>query len=76
MLIQPVDNINYADKAKTGPGMFGIFKKKSEKERLQEQYAKLTKQAYDLSHRDRTAADQKTAEADALLKKIELLDKA
>lgn len=53
--------------------MFGLFKKKSEKEKLQEQYKKLIEEAYKLSHSDRAASDRKTAEADELLKKIEAL---
>lgn len=53
--------------------MFGLFKKKSEKEKLEEQYNKLIKESYDLSHKDRKASDQKAAEADAILKKIEAL---
>ncbi len=54
--------------------MFGLFKKKSEKEKLQEQYKKLMEQAYKLSHTNRTAADAKTAEAEEILKKMETLD--
>jgi len=53
--------------------MLGLFKKKSEKEKLQIQYKKLIEEAYKLSHTDRTASDLKTAEADAILKKIESL---
>lgn len=53
--------------------MFGLFKKKSEKEKLMDQYKKLTEEAYKLSHSNRRAADEKTAEAEALLKKIDEL---
>lgn len=53
--------------------MLGLFKKKSEKEKLQAQYKKLIEEAYKLSHHDRTASDLKTAEADAVLKKIDSL---
>lgn len=53
--------------------MFGIFKKKSEKEKLQEQYKKLLEESYKLSHSNRAASDQKAAEADAVLRKIEKL---
>lgn len=53
--------------------MFGLFKKKSEVEKLREQYSKLMKEAFDLSKVDRTKSDQKTAEADELMKKIEAL---
>jgi hypothetical protein len=53
--------------------MFGLFKKKSEKEKLQESYAKLLSEAHQLSHSNRKAADAKLEEADAILKKIEAL---
>ena len=53
--------------------MFGLFKKKSEKEKLETEYKKLIEEAYRLSHTDRKASDAKTAEADAVLKKIEAL---
>lgn len=51
----------------------GLFGKKSEKEKLQKQYEKLMKQSFDLSKTDRQASDQKAAEADAIIKKIEAL---
>lgn len=54
--------------------MFGLFKKKTEKEKLQEQYEKLLKESFELSTRDRAASDKKAAEADELAKKIEQLD--
>ena len=53
--------------------MFGIFKKKSEEEKLQEKYKKLMKEGYDLQSIDRRASDQKYYEADQVLKKIESL---
>lgn len=52
----------------------GWFSRKSEKEKLQEQYKKLIDEAYKLSHSDRKASDLKTAEADALIKKIETME--
>lgn len=52
----------------------GLFRRKSEKEKLQEKYSKLVDEAYKLSHTDRRASDLKTAEADEVLKKIEALD--
>ncbi|WP_317040714.1 Lacal_2735 family protein [Roseivirga misakiensis] len=52
----------------------GWFSRKSEKEKLQEKYKKLVDEAYKLSHTDRKASDLKTAEADALIKKIEAMD--
>ena len=53
--------------------MFGLFKKKSEKDKLQAEYRKLIEEAYRLSHTDRKASDLKTAEAEEILKKIEAL---
>lgn len=53
--------------------MFGLFKKKSEKEKLQEAYSKLMSEAHQLSHTNRKLADAKLAEADQLLKRIEQL---
>ena len=37
--------------------MFGLFKKKSEADKLQEQYQKLMKEAFDLSKVNRTKSD-------------------
>ena len=51
--------------------MFGLFKKKTEAEKLQDQYKKLLEESYKLSHRDRSASDKKAAEAEEILKKIE-----
>lgn len=56
--------------------MFGLFKKKSEVEKLTETYQKLKEEAYNLSKIDRTASDRKTAEAEDILKKIESLQKS
>lgn len=53
--------------------MFGLFKKKSEVEKLQEQYQKLIEESYRLSTINRKESDLKAAEADDLLKEIELL---
>jgi hypothetical protein len=53
--------------------MFGLFKKKSEKEKLSAEYKKLMEEAFNLSKTDRKASDAKTAEADAILKKMEAL---
>jgi len=53
--------------------MFGLFKKKSEKEKLQSQYQKLHKEAFELSKVDRKAADAKYAAAEEISKKIEAL---
>lgn len=53
--------------------MFNLFKKKSALEKLQEQYEKLSKEAFQLSKTDRTKSDEKTAEAEAVLKQIDAL---
>nr|WP_054558032.1 Lacal_2735 family protein [Croceitalea dokdonensis] len=53
--------------------MFGLFKKKTEVEKLQEKYQKLMKEAFDLSKVNRSEGDKKYAEADAVQKKIEEL---
>ena len=53
--------------------MLGLFKKKSEKEKLEEKYRKLIDESYKLSHTNRSASDQKAAEADAILKQLEAL---
>jgi hypothetical protein len=53
--------------------MFGLFKKKSEKEQLNEAYKKLLEKAHKMSHSDRTASDKLMAEAEVIAKKIDLL---
>lgn len=53
--------------------MFGLFKKKSEREKLEEEYNKLQEEAFRLSKISRSDADKKTAEANEILKKIEAL---
>ncbi|WP_010517802.1 Lacal_2735 family protein [Croceivirga radicis] len=53
--------------------MFGLFKKKSEKEKLQQQYAKLMKEAHTLSTSNRKLSDEKAYEANELMKQIEKL---
>lgn len=55
--------------------MFGIFKKKSEIEKLEDKYQKLLKEAYVLSTSSRRLSDSKTAEVNEVLKQIELLEK-
>jgi len=55
--------------------MFGIFKKKSEKEKLHAQYEKLMKESFELSTQNRSKSDAKAAEADAVMKRIEALGK-
>ena len=53
--------------------MFGIFKKKTEKQKLQETYNKLLENAYKVSHFSRTDADKIMAEAEEVAKKIDQL---
>jgi len=51
--------------------MFNLFRKKSEKEKLQELYSKKLQEAYKLSHTNRTESDRLMAEAEEIAKKIE-----
>ena len=44
--------------------MFGLFKRKTPLEKLQEKYNKLTEEAFKLSKIDRKASDAKQAEAE------------
>jgi len=53
--------------------MFGWFKKKSESEKLMEEYKKLMEESFRLSKIDRKASDAKIAEAEEVMKKIESL---
>ncbi len=50
-----------------------MFWKKSPTDKLKKQYEKLMKEAFDLSKVDRKKADEKTAEADAVMKELEKL---
>ena len=54
--------------------MFGLFKKKTEKEKLNDQYKKLIAEAHKLSTTDRKGSDLKQMEASEILKKIESLE--
>jgi hypothetical protein len=54
--------------------MFGLFKKKTEKEKLYEKYKKLLKEAHKLSTSDRKASDLKTMEANKVMDKIDELN--
>ncbi|MDY7394256.1 Lacal_2735 family protein [Aureibaculum sp. 2210JD6-5] len=54
--------------------MFGLFKKKSEVEKLNDRYKKLLAESHRLSTTNRKASDTKYAEADIVLKKIEALN--
>ena len=51
--------------------MLGLFKKKSEKARLQEKYEKLLHEAHKLSTVNRKLSDQKTFEAEEVMKQLE-----
>ena len=53
--------------------MFGLFKRKSELEVLQQKYEKLLAEAHKLSSINRSESDKKVGEADVTLKQIELL---
>ena len=53
--------------------MFGLFKKKSEVDKLYAQYEKLMKESHALSTSNRSASDAKYKEADDILKKIDAL---
>jgi hypothetical protein len=53
--------------------MFGLFKKKSQIEKLQEKYASLMKESFMLSKSNRSASDKKVAEAECVLNEIEKL---
>lgn len=53
--------------------MFGLFKKKSEVDKLQEKHDKLLEEAFKLSKTNRKASDAKTAEANEIAQKIEAL---
>lgn len=55
--------------------MFGwLFKKKTDREKLDLQYKKLKVKAYELSKTDRKASDAMNAEAEDVAKMIEELD--
>ncbi len=54
--------------------MFKLFKNKSKKEKLQNQYEKLLKDAYRLSSINRKLSDQKIFESEEVLKQIEKLN--
>tara|TARA_R110002051_G_scaffold3333_1_gene18006 strand:+ start:12340 stop:12504 length:165 start_codon:yes stop_codon:yes gene_type:complete len=51
--------------------MFGLFKKKTEKEKLYEQYQDLLKEAHKLSTTNRKMSDQKAFEAEEVMKQYE-----
>ncbi|MFM6960383.1 MAG: Lacal_2735 family protein [Schleiferiaceae bacterium] len=56
--------------------MFSLFRKKSELERLTEQYQSLLEASFKLSTTDRKASDLNRAEAEALVPRIDELRNA
>lgn len=56
--------------------MFGLFSKKSEKDKLHHQYEKLLKQSHTLSTVNRVASDRLFAETQEPLKRIEATENA
>ena len=55
--------------------MFGLFKNKSEVEKLNDKYKSLMKEWHELSSINRSESDKKYAEAEAVLIDIENLKK-
>ena len=53
--------------------MFGLFKNKSDIDKLQDSYKKLMEEAYKLQSINRSDSDKKYQDADNVLKKIEAL---
>ena len=53
--------------------MFGLFKKKSKVEKLEEKYRNLLEEAHRLSTFNRSKSDEKMYEANEILKEIEAL---
>ena len=50
---------------------FSLFKRKTEREKLVEKHRQLLEESFKLSKVNRRLSDEKVAEADALMKKIE-----
>ena len=55
--------------------MFGLFKKKSEREKLLADYKKIKEQAFILSKTNRSESDRLEKEAHDISLKIDLIDK-
>jgi hypothetical protein len=53
----------------------GLFKRKSPVDKLYDKHEKLLKEAHALSTSNRSASDAKVAEAEAVMKEIEKLEK-
>tara|TARA_X000000368_G_scaffold371929_1_gene321970 strand:+ start:235 stop:411 length:177 start_codon:yes stop_codon:yes gene_type:complete len=56
--------------------MFGIFKRKTEKEKLLVRYKKVKDEAYRLSKIDRRKSDEKEKEANDILDAIDKIESA
>jgi len=54
--------------------MFGIFKSKSERDKLQQRYEKLMTEAHKLSQTNRKAGDAKYQEAEQVMLQLEKLN--
>ncbi len=50
--------------------MFGLFKRKSKKEKLEERFKKLMQEWHELSSINRAASDRKYAEAQEVAKRL------
>ena len=50
--------------------MFGLFHKKTDKEKLQDQYEKLLREAHSISTINRKMSDQKVYEAEEVMKQL------
>ena len=53
--------------------MFGLFKKKSKIEKLEDKHRKLLSEAYEVSHSNRSKGDSMMAEANKLANEIDAL---
>jgi len=54
--------------------MFGLFRKKTEKDSLHKKYKKLMNEAHQLSTTNRKKSDEKVFEAEEIMKQIVKLD--
>ncbi len=54
--------------------LFNLFRKKSEKEKLEIRYKQILKEAHALSKYNRRKSDEKYAEADQVIKEIESIE--
>ena len=54
--------------------MFGLFKKKSPREKLMKLYKKKKRLAFIMSKKNRRESDKLEKEADDILKKIDIID--